>query len=169
MRLLPITVPIKINYNNPMVTTHFEALNEEEKELFNEAEKALQYAYNPYNSRARVGAAVRTASGEIITGSSVGNVSSSINLCAERVALAAASARGQRNIKTIAIIGIDGDGIIENPVMPCGTCRQFMEEFLKTSGDDIEIICSNTKKDKIARTSFNELLPFPYSGSGEIK
>lgn len=120
-------------------------------------------------SQARIGAAIRTMSDEIITGSNIGNISSSVNLCAERTALAVASTRGQRNIRSITIIGTDGDGIIERPIMPCGTCRQFMEEFLKTSGDDIEIICSNTEKDKIIKTSLKELLPLPYAGSGEKK
>ncbi len=159
----------KIDYNDHMLTTDFDGLNEEEKALLGEAEKALQYAYNPYNSKARVAAAVRVASGEIITGACIGNVSSTVNLCAERAVLAVASSKGERNIHAIAITGTDGDGDIENPIMPCGTCRQFMEEFLRTSGGNIDIICSNTKKDKIIKTSLTELLPLPYSGSGEIK
>ncbi len=151
-----------------MITTTFEKLSDEEKDLLAAAERATEHAYNPYNSKMRVGAAVRTATGKIITGSNIGNASSSANLCAERTALAAAGIQGERNIKTIAIIGIDHDGVVEEPVMPCGTCRQFMQEFLPTSGGDIDVICSNTKKDKIAKTSAGELLPFPYAGSGEM-
>jgi cytidine deaminase len=152
-----------------MLTTNFDGLNKEEKILLEEAEKALQYAYNPYNSKTRVGAAIRTASGEIITGSNMCISSSSANICAERVTLSIASSRGERNIRSMAIIGIDGDGDIEKPIMPCGTCRQFIEEFVKMSGNDIQILCSNTKKDEIAKTSLNELLPFPYIGSGDTK
>lgn len=152
-----------------MTTTDFNGLNEEEKKLLVKAENTLRYAYNPYNNKTRVSAALYTASGKIITGASIGNVSSTVNLCAERAALAVASSRGERNIRMIAIIGVDGDGNIENPIMPCGTCRQFMEEFLKTSGGNIAIICSNTKKDKIIKTSLTELLPLPYSGSGDTK
>ncbi|MBX4299103.1 hypothetical protein K4H04_25445, partial [Mycobacterium tuberculosis] len=65
-----------------MLTTNFDGLNGEEKELLNEAEKTLQYAYNPYNSKAKVATALRTASGEIITGACIGNISSTVNLCA---------------------------------------------------------------------------------------
>ena len=48
--------------------------------------------------------------------------------------------------------------------MPCGICRQFMEEFMPKNGD-IEIICSNSSKDKIIKTSLKKLLPLPYLGS----
>lgn len=152
-----------------MMNLTFNDLNNEEKELMGEAEKAITDAYNPYNSQARIGAAVKTKSNKIITGSNIANVSSTVNLCAERAAFAAANAEGHRDIVTLAIIGTDGDGVIEDPIMPCGVCRQFMEEYLTINGGDISIICSNSSKDKIIKTSLKELLPLPYAGSGEKK
>jgi len=147
----------------------FNDLTSEEKELMNEAEKAITDAYNPYNSQSRIGAAVRTKSGMVITGSNIANVSSTVNLCAERAAFAAANAEGHRDIIALAVIGTDDDGVIEDPIMPCGVCRQFMEEYITINGGDIQIICSNSSKDKIVRTSLKELLPLPYAGSGEKK
>ena len=144
-------------------------LTKEEKKVLDNAEKALGNAYNPYNSQTRVGAAVETKSGEIIIGSSMANTSSTVNLCAERVALASANALGHRDIKTIAIIGTDSDGVVENPIMPCGVCRQFMEEYLTINGGDMEVICSNSAKDIIIKTSLKKLLPLPYGGSGTNK
>jgi len=44
-----------------------------------------------------------------------------------------------------------------------------MEEYITINGGDIQIICSNSSKDKIVRTSLKELLPLPYAGSGEKK
>jgi cytidine deaminase len=154
---------------NNMINTSYDILKNKEKELLDLAEQALTEAYNPYNSQTRIGAAIRVKSGEIITGSNIANASSTVNLCAERAVFARANAEGHRDITFLALIGTDEDGIVENPVMPCGVCRQFMEEYLTMNGGDISIICSNSAKDKIIKTSLRELLPFPYSGSGEKK
>ena len=143
----------------------FTELNNEEQELLNSAEKALANAYNPYNSQTRVGAAVRIKSGEVIPGSSIANASSTVNLCAERIAIANANTQGMRDITALALIGTDSDGVVENPVMPCGVCRQFMEEYLTMNGGDIEVICSNSAKDNIIKTSLKALLPLPYTAS----
>jgi cytidine deaminase len=142
----------------------FEDLNGEEQELLTKAEGALANAYNPYNSQTKVGSAVRIKTGEIVVGSSMANASSTVNLCAERVAISSANTQGLRDITSIALIGTDSDGIIENPVMPCGVCRQFMEEYLTINGGDIVIICSNSAKNKIIKTSLKQLLPLPYNG-----
>ena len=142
----------------------FEDLNKDEQILLISAEKALANAYNPYNSQTRVGAAVKTRSGEIILGSSMANASSTVNLCAERIAIGSANTQGYRNVTSLAIIGTDEDGVVENPIMPCGVCRQFMEEYLTMNGGDLEIICSNSAKDKIIKTSLKQLLPLPYNG-----
>jgi cytidine deaminase len=143
----------------------FEELNKDEQELLNSAEKALANAYNPYNSQTRVGAAVRTKGGDVVIGSSIANASSTVNLCAERIAIANANTQGMRDITALALIGTDSDGVVENPVMPCGVCRQFMEEYLTMNGGDIEIICSNSAKDNIIKTSLKALLPLPYTAS----
>ncbi len=148
-----------------MSETKYQDLNGEEKELLDLAEEALVNAYNPYNNQNKVGSAVRIKTGEIIKGSSIANASSTVNLCAERVAIGTANSRGFRDIIALALIGTDSDGVVEKPVMPCGVCRQFMEEFLTINGGDIEVICSNSAKDKIIKTSLSQLLPLPYSGS----
>lgn len=148
-----------------MTEIKFTDLNQEEKALLAEAEKALVNAYNPYNSQTRIGAAVRTKTGEIVKGSSMANASSTVNLCAERIAIGNANTQGFRDITALALIGTDSDGVVENPVMPCGVCRQFMEEVLNINGGNLEIICSNSAKDKIIKTSLSELLPLPYTGA----
>jgi cytidine deaminase len=148
-----------------MIDTKYIDLNKDEQELLDWAEKAITHAYNPYNNQNKVGAAVRIKSGEIIPGSSIANASSTVNLCAERIAIATANTQGFRNITALALIGTDVDGVVEKPVMPCGVCRQFMEEYLTMNGGDITVICSNSAKDKIIKTSLKELLPLPYSGS----
>jgi len=84
---------------------------------------AMENAYAPY-SRFRVGAAVRTSNGEIVTGCNVENAAYGEALCAERVAVAAAVARGLREFAEIAIAADS-----EEPWPPCGSCRQTMSEF----------------------------------------
>ena len=102
-----------------------------DEELRKAAFDAMENAYAPY-SRFRVGAAIRTSSGEIVTGCNVENAVYGEALCAERVAVSAAVARGMRDFEEIAIASES-----EDPAPPCGSCRQTMSEFapdLKVTG-----------------------------------
>ena len=82
-------------------------------ELRKAAFAAMENAYAPY-SRFRVGAAIRTSSGEIVTGCNVENAVYGEALCAERVAVSAAVARGLRQFDEIAIASESDD-----PAPPC--------------------------------------------------
>ncbi|HEU4879240.1 MAG TPA: cytidine deaminase [Gemmatimonadaceae bacterium] len=92
-------------------------------ELRDAAFAAMENAYAPY-SRFRVGAALRTSTGEIVSGCNVENAAYGEALCAERVAVSAAVARGMREFDEIAIASES-----EDPAPPCGSCRQTMSEF----------------------------------------
>lgn len=92
-------------------------------ELRDAAFAAMENAYAPY-SNFRVGAAVRTTDGQIVAGCNVENAAYGEALCAERVAIAAAVARGMKDFEEIAI-ATDSD----EPSPPCGSCRQTMSEF----------------------------------------
>ena len=145
-----------------MVKLTFSKLKPKEKELLKAAEKALKHAYNPY-SHSFVGAAVLTQSGEIISAGSMANMSTSVNLCAERCAVAAANAKGHRHIIKLALIAKAEDHDYEEPVTPCGICRQFLYEIDMITEGELDIICSNTKKTIIYKFTLSELLPYPYS------
>jgi len=100
-------------------------------ELRDAAFAAMENAYAPY-SRFRVGAAIRTASGDIVTGCNVENAVYGEALCAERVAVSAAVSGGMREFQEIAIASES-----DEPSPPCGSCRQTMSEFapgLKVTG-----------------------------------
>ena len=147
-----------------MTETSYEQLSSENKELVDAAEKALVHSHNPYSaSKIKVAAAVRTTSGEIVTGASYVNSSSPSSICAERAVIITANSLGKKDLQTMAVIGMK-EGGIKNPVTPCGNCRQVMQEVVNISGRDLMVICSNGDKTKIIMTSLKELLPLPYTG-----
>lgn len=101
--------------------------------LMERAREARGRAYAPY-SGFKVGAALLTAGGEVITGCNVENSSYGLSVCAERTALFAAVARGEREIRAIAVAA-------DSPATPCGACRQVMAELapgadVVTGGED---------------------------------
>lgn len=95
--------------------------------LFELARGAQDRAYAPY-SRFRVGAAIRTATGEVFSGCNVENAAYPVGTCAEAGAIAAMIAGGERAIVELMVVG-DGPELCT----PCGACRQRIREFAKTS------------------------------------
>jgi cytidine deaminase len=93
------------------------------EELITTAVKAQQMAYAPY-SKFRVGAALLTTDGEVITGCNVENSAYGLCNCGERTAIFKAVSEGKRDFQAIAIVGDS-----PNPCAPCGACRQVMVEF----------------------------------------
>jgi len=115
------------------------------------ARAARESAYAPY-SGFRVGAAVISESGKIYVGCNVENASYGATLCAERAAMAAMIAAGERRLVTVAVY-VDA----EDPAMPCGICRQWISEL----GPHAEIISSAPSGMK--RTTIEQLLPEPFT------
>ncbi|MCW2960702.1 MAG: cytidine deaminase [Thermoleophilia bacterium] len=97
----------------------------DELAVYEHARSAADNAYVPY-SNFRVGAALRFADGEIVTGCNVENAAYSMCICAERTAFVRAIAEG-RDPKSIELVTVHVDGPDGSP---CGACRQFMVEFV---------------------------------------
>src|ERR1700752_1387097 len=75
-------------------------------------------------SKFKVGAALLTVEGEIITGANVESASYGLTCCAERVALFKALTEGRMGFTAIAVVAE------MSPVpMPCGACRQLLAEY----------------------------------------
>jgi cytidine deaminase len=100
----------------------------------------------------KVGAALETRSGEIITGCNVENATYGLTVCAERVAVFKAISEGHREFTRIAIVA-DTD----SPTPPCGACRQILWEF----GGDIEVVLANLTG-VTTTLRMKELLPLPF-------
>ncbi len=95
----------------------------DDSRLLARAAEARSHAYAPY-SGFPVGAAVLCASGTIYAGCNVENAAYPSGVCAERAAVAAAIAAGERDIVSVAVIAGS-----ERPVPPCGQCRQVLAEL----------------------------------------
>jgi cytidine deaminase len=144
-----------------MKITCWEKITKKEQELIKKAEEVMKNAYNPM-SHYFVGAAVLTKEGNIYVGTFAENSSLGGTICAERAAILNANSHGERVFKTIVVIGAHEDFIAKEPVTPCGLCRQVISDFAQIGGKDIAIMCVNTKKNKIYKTSINELLPLAF-------
>jgi cytidine deaminase len=120
-------------------------------QLVARAAEASGKAYAPY-SKFRVGAALLTAGGGVVTGVNVENASYGLALCAERAALAAAVAAGFRRFKAMAVAASG-----RQPVVPCGACLQALAEFC---GPDFPIIAAKANSPGTARVyKLGDLLP----------
>ena len=117
--------------------------------LLERAREALDAAYVPY-SEYRVGAAVRTADGEVFTGCNVENANYSNALHAEEVAVGSAVRAGHRSIAAVAVTSAERDGLT-----PCGMCRQTLVEF---GDDDVPVYC-DTGEGEWIEYSLGELIP----------
>ena len=95
------------------------------EELFLKASTAALQAYAPY-SKFRVGAALLSDEGKVFLGCNVENRSFGLTVCAERTAVLKAVSEGSRSFRALAISTPDS----ENPVGPCGACRQVISEFM---------------------------------------
>ena len=110
-------------------------------------------AYAPY-SKFAVGAAIETASGKVFTGCNVENLSFGLTICAERNAVFAAVAAGEREFVRIVIVADS-----QEPVSPCGACRQVLAEF----SERMEVRCVNLQGREF-RARLDELLPRAKTG-----
>jgi cytidine deaminase len=103
----------------------------------------------------KVGAALETDSGEIITGCNIENATYGLTVCAERVAIFKALSEGKRSFTRIAVVADTAA-----PTPPCGACRQIIWEFC----GDIPVVIANLTEVKTT-LRMTELLPLPFDKS----
>lgn len=135
----------------------YEQLSETQKLLLDAAEKNMDKSYAPY-SRFNVGAALQSKDGKVFPGMNIENANYTNTQHGETTAIANAYGAGSRQLSLLAIIARGETFDTELPTAPCGFCRQSLYEAAQVSGNDIEIILSNTKKTKILITSVYRIL-----------
>ena len=100
----------------------------------------------------RVGAALETADGQIITGCNIENSTYGLTMCAERVAVFKALSEGHRSFTRIAVVADTSQ-----TTSPCGSCRQMLWEF----AGDIEVVLADLTAIKMTH-QLKDLLPHPF-------
>ncbi len=151
---------IKINFDEILDRN---LLSSEELELLNKAEEILKKAYAPY-SKFDVGASVLLEDGSYVCGNNQENASFPCGICAERVALFATKANNpQLKIKKIAITTKSEQFNTENPIAPCGMCRQVLLECEEQQKEPLEVLLFNETK-ILKFKQAKDLLPLHFSG-----
>ena len=121
--------------------------------LLVQARQAAKRAHCPY-SNFHVGAAVRCEDGSVIDGCNIENASYGLSICAERVALFTAVSQGKRPLE-LAVSCVDAQrGDPPGSRMPCGACRQVMQELLPSD--------AHVSIDGVGTMQLDQLLPEPF-------
>jgi len=121
------------------------------REMARLAREARERAQAPY-SHFKVGAALKTRAGEIVTGCNIENASYGLSMCAERVAVFKAVSEGLNDFDAIAVVA---DSKRLTP--PCGPCRQLLWEYC---GDIVVHMLDLKGRSRTLRLA--ELLPMPF-------
>ncbi len=133
------------NINVTICVAKYDELDENDRSLVDMAVEATERSYAPY-SMFNVGAAVRLDNGVTIPGCNQENAAFGVTICAERSALFAAGAQyPHAKVEAIAIAARNADGLLDEPISPCGTCRQAMVETEKRSGMKMHILLYGRK------------------------
>ena len=115
------------------------------------AKRAREHAVASF-SGFKVGAALETADGVIVTGCNVENATYGLTICAERVAVFKALSDGHRKFRRVVVVA-DTDRLTP----PCGACRQILWEF----GGNLEAILVNLGGAE-EHHQLKDLLPLPF-------
>ena len=136
------TVPLELTLADETIT---------EDALIAAATDARTRAQAQY-SGFKVGAALQTGDGAVVTGCNIENATYGLTLCAERVALVKALSEGRTSFTRIAVVADT-----EVPTPPCGPCRQLLWEYC----GDIDVILANLER-TTATLRLADLLPMPF-------
>jgi cytidine deaminase len=128
------------------------AINTTQRQQLLDAARAVRENAVATFSGFKVGAALLTEDGKIVTGCNVENATYGLTVCAERVAMFKALSEGHRKFVAVAVVAGT-----TSPTPPCGACRQVLWEF----GGDLEVVLGNLTEEK-ARVRLAKLLPQPF-------
>ena len=154
----------EVTLNIHIQSYSFEELEVKDQELINKAKEATYHSYAPY-SNFFVGAALLLENGRIVCGSNQENAAYPSGLCAERTALFYANSRyPDQPVITLAVAARTAAGFIDEPIPPCGACRQVMVETEKRFSQPFRILLFGEKK-IYAVSGIKDLLPLAFDSS----
>ena len=153
-----------INLNIAINHCQLDELTVADRELIERAMKATDNAYTEY-SHFYVGAALRLANGRIVIGANQENAAFPSGLCAERTAVFSAQANfPDQPIDALALVARNDNGLIDNPVTPCGACRQVLLGVEERYGLPMRILMYG-KSGVYSVGSVKDLLPLSFVDS----
>lgn len=157
----PINVEIRIiieEYKSP------DELTVEEQQLIEKAIQTARKAYAPY-SKFHVGACLLLDDGTFVEGNNQENAAYPDGLCAERVAMFAANAMHPESpVKMMAIAAVYQDKLLDQPVYPCGSCRQALLESENRFNQPVRILMHGKSGIHVVN-SIKDLLPLSFDSS----
>jgi cytidine deaminase len=156
MKTTSLNIPVQI-------FPDLKSLEPDDALLLTAAYEATGDAYAPY-SEFRVGVALRLVNGKILTGSNQENASFPAGICAERVALSAASAIFPGiAVNSLALTYVSESGNSDRPISPCGICRQTLSEYEQRFGQSIRLILGGISGEIYILDRATDLLPLAFS------
>lgn len=154
-----INKSIALNY---FEYSSIDELQGNDKSLALQAIEATKSSYSPYSEFA-VGAALLLDNDDVILSSNQENGAYPSGMCAERVAIFYAGSKfPDIPIKAIAIAANYKEAIPQQPIAPCGACRQVMIESQMRGGKPFKVIMVGERKIVIVEDA-TFLLPFTFS------
>lgn len=151
---------ISINTTISVLSKH--ELSQEEQDLMAQAIEARSKAYAPY-SKFTVGAALLLDNEIVVQGSNQENAAYPSGLCAERVAIYYAGATyPNAKIVKMFITASPKDRDLEEPIPPCGSCRQAIAEYEFKQDSPITIFFMGAKGDIYKSDSLKNILPLVF-------
>jgi cytidine deaminase len=149
--------------NEFILLPNFDDLDQESKYLAHKAKEACNHAHAPY-SKFTVGAALILEDGTLITGANYENAAYPSGMCAERVALYAASAQHpDKRIMKVVVVAKRKNAKELTPATSCGPCRQVLVEFEATQKKPIEVVMQGDNNIWIKAPTAASLLPFCFT------
>lgn len=145
--------------------TNLNELSKPDRDLLEMAIKATELSYSPY-SHFKVGAAGVTNKGNLVMGSNQENASYSVTSCGERTLLTHLSVQYPGEyLNTLAVSCIHPNGSNNNPVSPCGVCRQALLEHEINAGNSIRLILGGSHGPVLIVEGIVNLLPLAFNSS----
>lgn len=143
----------------------YQELNDEDRQLVDEACQATTRSYAPY-SHFHVGAAARLGNGLVVSGSNQENAASPSGICAERTTLFYANSRyPDQCVTTLAIAARNEQGeFVRTPISPCGSCRQVIIETEQRFGQPMRLLLYGSEC-IYEISQARELLPLSFDAS----